>query len=806
MVQKYSELHSRLAIWAAILCITVLPTLAENHGFGAIAPRVSEPDIQTAMTWWSPPRGVWTPVGWKNHLFRFNVLYNGTLQVPPAGVLAKPHTARYQGQDFQLSFYPGIDGALPPLPKEPGMLYKQDTGIGIQAWREDHETPVLRTDWPSDEGVIMREEAFGHLAGGDTTKTGIEPLYAWIRLSVAHVDPIRAPKRFKLAIQLTRAYVGIGGIAGPDDCAFLEVRPGNVALHDRLTSSVLAAGEGKPAGLQIEQEGKTRVRMMPGGAADLAMDNITSGVYRLILDFPVTQGASTDILVPMLAEEAETLRSESTLGYDGALAQADAFWSRQRKGAARIHTPEKYVNDAISRSAQLAQIISETNPDNGEVSLLSGTYGYDALWSTPTSMVSHMFLDLLGYHDDVVSYMKLYGKNQGTIRPPGPAYKLHPGYFSTPKTLTSIDWLSDHGAIMEALSRHALLTGDKVFIDEWTPALIKACDFIKDSCAITEHEGVKGLMPPANATDTALPTQAVWSHAWIYKGLATTVELLKKTHHARAGEFESFAAAFRTTFDAAFRRAAADQPQWTDPQGRSFPVLPMNLVPAPTRHIYDDAFLLDGGPLVLPWAGLMDAADPLMVSFADFFRVGPNTKLRGPRSNALSRPVLTHELSTCEPCYSWNIVNSWRTGDRARFLEGMYGLFTGAISPQVYTSCEHRHGMYGNMFATPLLTWCMRQAVLDDQLEPGHLHLLRLCPLAWISRAEETVFEAMPTQYGPVSLSWRLSENGKTLKVRFTPSWRDKPGHITLHVPPVDGLETVELGGTQYPAQPVIEM
>ena len=86
--------------------------------------------------------------------------------------------------------------------------------------------------------------------------------------------------------------------------------------------------------------------------------------------------------------------------------------------------------------------------------------------------------------------------------------------------------------------------------------------------------------------------------------------------------------------------------------------------------MYDDCFLLDTGPLVLPWAGLMDADDPLMMSFADFFRDGPNRQAPRPAAQRLDRAVLEHEISSCEPCYSWNIVNSWKTGDRAAVPRG----------------------------------------------------------------------------------------------------------------------------------------
>jgi hypothetical protein len=49
-----------------------------------------EPDARTALTWWTPQRGVWTPIGWKDHLFRFTSVYNGAILVTPTGPMSKP--------------------------------------------------------------------------------------------------------------------------------------------------------------------------------------------------------------------------------------------------------------------------------------------------------------------------------------------------------------------------------------------------------------------------------------------------------------------------------------------------------------------------------------------------------------------------------------------------------------------------------------------------------------------------------------------------------------------------------------------
>lgn len=284
----------------------------------------------------------------------------------------------------------------------------------------------------------------------------------------------------------------------------------------------------------------------------------------------------------------------------------------------------------------------------------------------------------------------------------------------------------------------------------------------------------------------------------MFKGLDTTVKLLEKLNHPRAQECRAIRDKFEAGFTAAFLAQLEKEPRWKDSAGKSHQLLPDFLTDS-APHLYDDAFLLDTGAMVLPWAGLFDAGDPRMIAFENYFRSGPPTLLWGPRSSPISRAILIHELSTCEPCYSWNIVNSWKRGDRGLFLKGLYSLFTGAISTQTYINCEHRNAMYGTVFVAPLMTWLMRQAIIDDQLADGELHLLRLCPLAWVSRSEETVFRNMPTEYGPADVSWQLSEDGATLDVKFAGRWRDKPGAVILYAPPVAGLKSVLLNGKAIP-------
>ena len=120
-----------------------------------------EPTYRSACQWWSELPKKWTPVGWRNHLFRYDVLFNGA-------VVAEPHmnrrTAQWAGQGMLLW---------------PSVADPADDGTIQQGWRTDHEAPVLWTDWGRSAfgdahpaGVSLRQEVFAHLPDAETPLIG----------------------------------------------------------------------------------------------------------------------------------------------------------------------------------------------------------------------------------------------------------------------------------------------------------------------------------------------------------------------------------------------------------------------------------------------------------------------------------------------------------------------------------------------------------------------------------------------------------------------------------------------------------
>ena len=778
-----------------LVCILTLQAFSQNND-----ETYAEPNMAKAMLSWPDQINVWTPVGWKDHSYRFNVVYNGDILAVPAPRWGWPreNSEEWIGKDIMLKLSFNPDGKPVAIPKGRIPVYKTDGGHGIQGWDEAHATPVLWTDYRLPrQGCVIRQEFFSHIKDGKAIQTALEPLYGWVRLKVTFTNPEHHADSIPVVIRLNRTYYDHYDYG--EYAVSLDINPELKKYYQKLRGEQITEN-GEKGLMVLEPDGKVRMRVIPGSGMDrLQFLEIEDGVYAIKFFLKNEVGAGADVLLPMLSDNPSTLKNEIQLGYNGALRESDAFWQQKDPNAATIKVPEKFITNAINQSVKFAEINAEMDYKTREYSYLTGSFGYDYLWATPTSMLSFMFMDPLGQFNNTKKYSEIFLKNQGTVNPPGTVYKPDLGYYSTPKTLTSIDWMTDHGAILLQVANHALLSGDKEFINHWLPSILKACDFLKNACSVTNFDGVKGLLPPAVGTDDRMQGQYVWNMAWNYKGLTTAVKLLKRLKHNRSAEFEKFAVNFKKIFLENYYEIVKNGKTWVDDSGKTryLPSTVLTNKPQP-YHVYSDAFYLDTGPMVLVWAGLMNADDPIMRDIVDFFRNGPNKKMWPALYSAIDPSWLHHEISTCEPCYSWNVFHSWQLNDREKFLEGMYSLYAGALSRNTYISCEHRDGIQGNLFATPLAFYLTRLAVIDDQIKDNELHLLRICPLSWITSSEETVFENMPTEFGPIILRLRKSKDGKTLNVKFKSNWRYKPKKIVLHIPPVPGLKTIKVNGINY--------
>ncbi len=750
----------------------------------------TEIDFKTASSWWPEISNKWTPVAWRDHRFRFNVLWNGSVMVIPWPTGTQRAEDLKNEPSFHLNIIPARDEELPGEWAVAMGCRRVDDGMVRQGWLED-DVPILWSEW-AHEGLALRSEMFAHTPGGGEVQSGEEPLFAWIRLrlhDLCHPLPLDTEHGFHLLLESLCVW------------ATMSLRNFTVYPDFHPYSRALQVEPAIPSPLDgcrvLEPDGRVRIGIAPGSDCRRMVFTPPGeklNCHRLFVQLPVHKDACVDVLLPMLPCDRETFDRELALGYEGARREADRFWKRNLKTATRFETPEEDVNEVLRQSVRFSLNLTEKNPGTGKYCKVNGSWVYADLWTTPMAMDLGMIMDPLGHHHTVRRYLDIFKDEQGTVVPPGAGYEKHPGYYSTPALYKSIDWLSDNGAVLWTICRHALLSGDKAFATDFADSIVKSCDWIKVNRARTGHGGYEGVLPAAVATDAQTKIQAVWSVGWNYLGLCSAVQVLNWLQHPRAVEFATEAVSYREDYVKALRDKCTSMPTWKDAKGRTRRFVPTALTgddPSESRH----GFYLDTGPLFNVFAGLLPASDPLMQDALAWFREGPQHRFYRRDSNCWQVPVLDHEMSSCEPCYSWNIFHSWQLGDREKFFEGMYSLFAGGVSQQTRISCETRGGITGSVFSASLAIYLARLAVIDEEFKPGELHLLRLTPLAWLKPGDKAVFQSVPTTLGSVTLETRVSKDGETLDVVYQAKFWVTPDKVVLHVPPMPGLNTVKVNG-----------
>jgi hypothetical protein len=771
-------------ISAAFLMTGPVPSA---YGAASTSPALAEPNLKTAEQWWPDLTDYWTPVGWKHHRFRYNVFFDGTIYADPA---LSQTAQQWEGQGVQIRVQPIPGNVGQQFPRYRGRYFLEDDNSARQGW-STNQTPVLWTEW-SRNGLLLHQHIFAHTPGSKPVQNGLEPLFAWVRLSVHDTCPgLPVPKRYGFALQLNAPHVR----------NTMAVRRNIVMVHEKAPyPRALTSEEEKydrQAGFRVlEPDGKVRLGIAPGADVEArflpaegdALDPL------LYIGLEARPGNYVDVLVPMLPTERAVFDQELANGYQAALNESEAFWAQRPQTAAVIDVPETYINDTLRQFERFAEVLSERVPETGRNVTLSGSLVYVRVWATPTGKLVSMFLDPLGYHDLAGEYIEPFIEAQGTRKPPSKFLDTHPGYLGSPESFKSIDWMADHGSLLFAIANHALMASDPELKKRYVNPAVKACEFIQHARRVKGHGGVEGILPPARYSDRADMTQGVWSDGWNYKGLVTAARFLRQVNHPRAAEFTSEADDYKRTYLAAFRKAAAKTDTWTDSQGNVHQFVPTSLhgaVEESARH----GFYLDTGPMILVFAGLLDVDDPLMKSALKWFREGPVQRYAHFGWNHYQVGFLRHEMSSSIPGYSWNVFHNHQSGDRKHYLEAMYSQYAGAISRQTKTVCESRGGVTGRITHADTPFYLARLAVVDDLIADNELHLLRICPLAWISSDRETKFEKMPTAYGPVSLRWRLSEDGKMLRLGYNHQFHQAPRKVILHIPPVGGLNEVVING-----------
>ena len=782
----------------------------------------SEWSAEDACAYWPDQREHWTPVSWKDHMYDFNVFYNGiilasgtgngmNINIPPEDqVFASELRIRFMTNDPA----PEPDKKSAVLPTQSAcdisliQLLLPD-GRHIASWEKSTAPVYVIEHQILAAPILVKQKQFAHIPGGKPVKRGDEPHFLWVRFEVSDIiEEINSYKNIYacLTVLAPSLLAGMGAFNNINFNYGYGVPAYPVRLVFDGDSKLSRNGYLRHASPFPQDfigqfvNGKRNRMAIPAGQDNVVVRAVRSQFFasankhltHLVITFPARVGARVDFVYPFSPVDDETINKELALGYDGAFTETENFWRKELKTGTSIKVSEPLLSGWIENLPRLTGMIAQKHPATGWYGLVSGSYVYEAVWPTALALQAYA-LEFLGYGKEVDKYLEPYRLYQGKFKPPSPYLKEHPGYIGAPREISCIDWITDHAAILWAASNHAAMSADKNFIGRWTPAIVKACEFIRDARRTRNHDGFTGILPPAVSNDSGWCSQTAWNNAWHHKALKTASMFLEEIGHPAEKKFRIEADDYKKTFQRQFRAAVAKSKKWRAPDGTLLPFVPPTIACA-TGEETAHPFNLDTGAMVLVFGELFDASDPIMKAAVRWFREGPQWRLYRRFSSEFQAPVLDHEISSCEPCFSWNIFHSYQLGDREKFTMGLYSLFAAGASRQNFVGCETRNGVFGNCFTYGIALMLMRLAVIAE--EEKQLHLLRMVPAAFLTSGGFD-WKNVPTCFGPVSISASYQKSTGILEVHWTKPSRSRPKKTILHIPPLPGLQRIFINGKE---------
>ncbi|MCY2953721.1 MAG: hypothetical protein NTU53_17340 [Planctomycetota bacterium] len=499
---------------------------------------------------------------------------------------------------------PGLDFDRRPW-KDKQILYRLSTTAGPKenhpATRslEDGYLPIIHTEW--NVGTLQyHQTAFATLLSGSLADT---------ENKLAGTEPLVLLER-------------------------IEIR--NTASHAQLAQLYLTISPNRPMRLsengdillQSPSDNQPRPGLAPTrGRLDIAASGRLSYVpeingIRYSVALAPGQSHSIYLAIPYIELlDAAELNALSALRFDREHDKIVSYWKDRIARGMTYQVPEPLLNNFFKANLWHVLITTDRDPSTGLYQHGAATIHYKN-FPNETCMVAQS-LELRGEHAEALRLLQPFLASQGQKTLPGRftdktglLYSAHPS--PDPDPYTSQGYNMHHGFILQALADHYKWTHDDKYLEQITPNLIAAADWIKRQRATTKvnnPDGSKplefGLAPAGDLEDVEEYLYWYATNAYYYAGLAAADQVLGSAGHPDALRIGHEAESYRTDLLQSLASATAASPVVRLRDGSYIPYVPSraytytHLKEGWIREaLYPALHLLD--------AGLVDASHPLI--------------------------------------------------------------------------------------------------------------------------------------------------------------------------------------------------
>ncbi len=751
--------------------------------------QATEPSYEQAVARWPDMRRPIAFLGCKNHPFEFGVMWNGNISATPGDLITEADRRLFTKTKEEAALISFSIG------EHPNFEHRRDDDGSTEPSLLEGDLPVSEVKMRSGDTVLLEEALVVDSLGHASAAAWNSPVFLRLRFQVVEAGAGAGPIHLWAQIASDRVVYAMNARRNVRIPFVAPAYP--YTLHgsgadvlDETGRIVLAAS--KPL---------RYFPRLPNNLTSVALAETRMDIN--LCDFEISRhtGEKLDLIFPFSPAVAESLTMLRGISYDQSRAAVASFWKAEEARGMQVEVPDAQLNRLWNYTVPLSFITADTYP-NGDDVLKTSPHHYEAYWPTPMSM---NLVDLIerGYLAEAKSYLKPFLDKSRYSPVPSSSAWSNTGYISGPREHLAIPWTGDHGAILWAASEYYLLSRDQDFLKEWLPAMIAGVEWIAKEREHTRLKGgpEAGLIPAARGFDGGSDDQhLVWNDAWMYRALASVTEVLQSIHHKDADRWARERDDYRQCFQAAYRNYVERATRWKDSSGELVSFIPWSFEQMDPRVLH--IFYIDCGPMFLGVAGLLNANDPLMTLSMKWLNEGPNAGSADPDwTEYANTPTLRYEMSSVEPCYSWNVYLRFLRNEHDKFLEGFYSLAAGSVSRKFMGGDEHRDGIQDLPVMNSVIDNHLRNMLVFENENGQGLDLLRNSPSAWLRPGKDIRVRGALTTFGAVS--YQIHSTDKDVEATIEcpsnagPAWL----HLYLYPPENKSIQVAKVNGASQPVK-----
>lgn len=461
--------------------------------------------------------------------------------------------------------------------------------------------------------------------------------------------------------------------------------------------------------------------------------------------------------------------------FDQRFAENKAFWSKKLQQSAQIKLPEKRIEQMLQAGLLHLDLITYGNEPNGTLAPTIGVYSSIGTESAPIIQ----FYASMGLNDIAKRSINYFLDKQ------------HESGFMQ----NFNGYMVETGAVLWTIGEYYRYTGDKTWLKDILPKLLKSSDFLIDWRNKNKIESLKGAgygMISGKVADPEDDFHQFMLNGYAYVGLSRMGEILADIDPANSKRILKEAADWKADIRKSFFESLAKSPVIPIGDGTWSQTAPPWAEGKGPRALYLDkenffshaTFMVpDGllGPLYLVFCEVLDVNEPATSSLLNYH----------------SELLLQGNVMFSQPYYSRHNWLQAKRGMVKPFLDTYYNTFAGLVDRETYTFWEHFHGQ--SPHKTHEEAWFLMETRWMLYLEDGDtLNLLKTIPRAWMEDGKEIQLSDVQSYFGKINLETSSHVTDGYIEATIVCDSDRKPGTVAIRLPHPKNNRPIKVTGGVY--------